>query len=161
MWTDTEGVAFARRLTLLAEVLAEPMSPTRIAGYRAALDDLTPDEVNAALNRATRACKFFPKPAELREFVESDQRMLRAEQQAAYRATVQAREQKLLETREADVTERERRQAELEAQSRPTPEEQAAAEARRVAAFEQFQAVMRETVAKMAIPEPRRIRRVK
>jgi hypothetical protein len=159
--TRQDETRVAQALRGLAEILDTPLSAARVAGYLLALDDIPADELIAAIGTATRACKFFPKPVELREFVESDQRMLRAEQQAAYRATVQAREQKLLETREADVTERERRQAELEAQSRPTPEEQAAAEARRVAAFEQFQAVMRETVAKMAIPEPRRIRRVK
>ena len=64
--TEPEALQFAGRLTLLAEVLSEPMTPTRLAGYRAALDDLAFDDIAVALNDCAKTCKFFPKPVEIR-----------------------------------------------------------------------------------------------
>ena len=66
MWTEAEAFEVAKRLTLLAEVLGEPISPVRLAGYRAALDDLPVVDLVAALNDCANTCKFFPKPVEIR-----------------------------------------------------------------------------------------------
>jgi hypothetical protein len=59
------------RLNLLAEVLAESLTPTRIAGYRAALDDLALADLVVALNECAKHCTFFPKPAEIRARAEA------------------------------------------------------------------------------------------
>lgn len=88
MWSPSEAQQVAGRLAALAEVLAEPLSPVRIAGYRAALDDLPAAEVFAAIGEAAKACKFFPRPAELREIVarEHDRRALAQARQLAHEA---------------------------------------------------------------------------
>lgn len=80
--TDANAGHFAARLTLLAEVFNEPMTPTRIAGYRAALNDLVFDDLAAALNDCAKTCTFFPKPAEIRERVKVA-RQLRMERERA------------------------------------------------------------------------------
>ena len=77
MWTDADARGFATRLAALAEVFAEPLTPVRVAGYRAALDDLAPTEVFAAIGTAAKGCRFFPKPVELREFVGEAHDLLR------------------------------------------------------------------------------------
>lgn len=43
-----------------------------LKGYLMALDDLTLCDIQTACKRAIKSSKFFPKPAELRELVESD-----------------------------------------------------------------------------------------
>lgn len=58
-------------LAALAEVLGVEMSPERLIGYVAALDDLSDEQIALACNRASRECQFFPRPAELRHFVVS------------------------------------------------------------------------------------------
>lgn len=80
--TDAEAGHFAARLALLAEVFNEPMTPTRIAGYRAATNDLVYDDLAAALNDCAKTCVFFPKPAEIRERVKVA-RQLRQERERA------------------------------------------------------------------------------
>ena len=67
MEPDTE---FVRRFVLLAEVLAEPLSEKRIAGYWAALSDLEPSDVWAAMDHALKTNPYFPRPAELRAYAE-------------------------------------------------------------------------------------------
>lgn len=80
--TDTDAEVFITRLALLAEVLAEPMTPTRLVGYRAALNDLVFDDLAAALNDCAKTCVFFPKPAEIRDRVKVA-RQLRLERERA------------------------------------------------------------------------------
>lgn len=67
--TNDDSAVFVARLTSLAELLGEPMTPTRLAGYVGACDDLDLADLAAALNDCARTCKFFPKPAEIRERV--------------------------------------------------------------------------------------------
>lgn len=103
MWTDAHATGFAQRLAVLAEILAEPVSPVRIAGYRAALDDLPPDEVYAAIGQAAKSCIYFPKPVEIRTIVDEarDRAML-----AARRLDEQAREQARLTDERKQLTTR-------------------------------------------------------
>ena len=67
--TNTDRIAFAEALHVLAETFGEPMSDLRTEGYFNALSDLSIAQVNVAVRHAMRSCKFFPKPAELREAV--------------------------------------------------------------------------------------------
>lgn len=80
--TDHDAEVFVTKLAILAEVFNEPMSPTRLVGYRAALNDLVFDDVAAALNDCAKTCVFFPKPAEIRERVKVA-RQLRQERERA------------------------------------------------------------------------------
>lgn len=66
--TTTDRAAFSKAMLLLAETLNEPWSPGRTEGYWLALEDLTIEEVGAAVRAALTTCaEFFPKPAKLRE----------------------------------------------------------------------------------------------
>lgn len=107
--TDADAVVLSARLTLLAEVLDAPMSPARLAGYRAFLDDLAITDIVAALNALGRTCVFFPKPAEVRAQVQVARhlrqereralwlRMRDTEADATLEAHQQAHDQALLE----------------------------------------------------------------
>lgn len=64
--THDDRARFAAVLTALAETFNEPLSTARLEGYWLALADLPLDAVEAAVQRALREAKFFPKPAELR-----------------------------------------------------------------------------------------------
>jgi hypothetical protein len=64
-------VEFAGRLGVLAEVFGEVLTPIRVGGYWAALQDQVPTDVWAALDHALKTSKFFPRPAELREHAEA------------------------------------------------------------------------------------------
>ena len=120
--TNTDAEVFITRLALLAEVLAEPMTPTRLVGYRAALNDLVFDDVVAALNDCAKTCVFFPKPAEIRERVKVA-RQLRQERERAL----------WLRMRDAEADARlaahhqEHDQALLESPQPPTPYDERAA----------------------------------
>lgn len=59
---------FAQRLVGLGEVFDASLSPVKQALYFEALADLPLEDVVRALNQAMKACTFFPKPAELRDF---------------------------------------------------------------------------------------------
>ena len=76
-------VEFATRLGVLAEVFGESLTPNRVAGYWAALSDLEPGDLYAAMDHALKTCRFFPRPAELRDHAESlaeDRRRRRLEE---------------------------------------------------------------------------------
>ena len=53
----------------LGEVFNEPVSDVKVALYFDALDDLTWAALQPACRLAVRQCRFFPRPAELRELV--------------------------------------------------------------------------------------------
>lgn len=55
----------------LAELLGAEVSPERLVGYVAALDDLSEAQIALACQRAARESQFFPRPAELRHYVVS------------------------------------------------------------------------------------------
>lgn len=63
---------FGQRLMALAEVFEKKLTTPQTALYFEALRDLPIDAVVLALNTAARACKFFPRPVELREFAVGD-----------------------------------------------------------------------------------------
>lgn len=67
---DGHAQEFASALGGLAETFGEPLSAGRIDGYFLALKDLPMEAVLASIARAMRSSRFFPKPAELREFIE-------------------------------------------------------------------------------------------
>ena len=68
--TDVDRLAFAVELGGLAEVFAENVSTARAEAYFIALADYTIETVREAFGRAIKRCKWFPRPAELREIVE-------------------------------------------------------------------------------------------
>jgi hypothetical protein len=63
-----DAQAFSTLLVGLAEVFDVTLTPTRTELYFRALEDLPLQDVQAAASRAMRECRFFPKPAELRDF---------------------------------------------------------------------------------------------
>ena len=65
----TDMVAFGRELLVTAEVFAETLSEARTLGYFEALSDLPVDTVLEGLRQARRRCRFFPKPAEVRDLI--------------------------------------------------------------------------------------------
>jgi hypothetical protein len=68
--TDADRQAFAVEMAIAAEVFGETLSKTRAEAYFQALVDLDIGTVQRAFRRAVRVCKFFPKPADLREQAE-------------------------------------------------------------------------------------------
>ena len=66
-WTETEKDKFYKRLAVLAEVMGEPLSPVRLAGYSEALEDAPFPAVLLGIAAAMRTCRFFPRPTEIRE----------------------------------------------------------------------------------------------
>jgi hypothetical protein len=65
--TAADRPAFAELLALLGETFHEPISEGRVAGYWIALSDMPLPALQAAVCEALRTCRFFPRPAELRE----------------------------------------------------------------------------------------------
>lgn len=74
--TEMDRAPFAEALLALGETFNEPVSQIRAEGYFAALNDLTLTQVTGAIRHALKASKFFPKPAELREFINGDREAL-------------------------------------------------------------------------------------
>lgn len=85
-WTDSEKDQFYKRLAVLAETLGEPLSPVRLAGYCEALEDVPLAAMVIGLRAAARACRFFPKPVELRELALESPEWRRLREQASERA---------------------------------------------------------------------------
>lgn len=65
-------IEFSKAMMVLGETFNEPVSAVRIEAYYAALLDLNAAAVMAAMQQCMRSCRFFPKPAEIRELVEGD-----------------------------------------------------------------------------------------
>lgn len=61
---------FAEAMHALGHTFNEPVSTIRTEAYFDALADFTIEQVNAAARLAIRSSRFFPKPIELREFIE-------------------------------------------------------------------------------------------
>ena len=59
--------AFVRSMLVLGEIYGEPVSDLRLEGYLDALNDLPGEDVLDALRASPRTCKFFPRPADIRE----------------------------------------------------------------------------------------------
>ncbi|HJY45287.1 MAG TPA: hypothetical protein VJ301_11745 [Propionibacteriaceae bacterium] len=71
--TRVDAPAFSTLLAGLAEVFAVTLTATRTELYFRALEDLPLTAVQEAAVRAMRECRFFPKPAEIREFAGADE----------------------------------------------------------------------------------------
>lgn len=65
--TDDDRKRLGLALTQLAEAFNRDLSPETLRIYVGALDDLTLDAALTAIDVASRTCRFFPVPAELRE----------------------------------------------------------------------------------------------
>lgn len=63
--TESDRERFAAVMLGLAEIFGESMSETRLRGYFAALEPWRIGTVEDMVRAAVRACRFFPKPAEL------------------------------------------------------------------------------------------------
>lgn len=70
--TDQDRIQFAEAMHVLAETFGESMTELRTEGYFDALRDFDIQQVNVAVRHALKACRFFPKPVELRELVTGD-----------------------------------------------------------------------------------------
>jgi hypothetical protein len=69
--TAVDSKRFAELLYALAETFAEQVSEIRAELYFKALSDLPIDSVERAFELAFKGCTFFPKPAELRAFIQA------------------------------------------------------------------------------------------
>lgn len=63
---------FARLIAAVAVTFGAKTSIDMVAGYWMGLDDLPIEIVEAAFKQAIRACKFFPRVAEIRELASAD-----------------------------------------------------------------------------------------
>ena len=73
---------FSQDLVLLAEIHGKTVSSAMIGLYFKALESHKPDEVSWAMSTAVKTLKFFPKPAELIEIIESQNPTLNIEDRA-------------------------------------------------------------------------------
>ena len=84
--------AIAAALAMLAEARPREITTRTIAVYFAALEDLSDEQLEHATARAVRELKFFPAPAELRDFaganvtpfVDADVQLARLEALGSY-----------------------------------------------------------------------------
>ena len=65
--TEADEKRFATLLRAMGETFGAPITSGQILGYRMALGDLPIEAIEKAVKTALGACKFMPKPAELRE----------------------------------------------------------------------------------------------
>lgn len=70
--TEADRPTFAKALFALGETFNEPVSEIRAEGYFSALMEFPLADVTSAIRHALKASKFFPKPAELLEFIHGD-----------------------------------------------------------------------------------------
>lgn len=65
--TPEDRPRFAGAIGALAEAYRQTISTATIKAYEMGLDDLSIDQIEHAVRKAMRTCKFFPAPIELRE----------------------------------------------------------------------------------------------
>lgn len=65
--TSADRPRLARILAVLGETFNEPVSDVRAEGYLIGLRDLPIEQVERGARCALQTCKFFPRPAEIRE----------------------------------------------------------------------------------------------
>lgn len=71
--TREDFPVFSAKLVELAELFDSTLSESKQVLYFEALSDADLDYVLGAIHHATKACKFFPKPAELLTFINGDE----------------------------------------------------------------------------------------
>src|SRR5438874_1621180 len=75
--TNTDREQFTKWLFLLAEGFKEPMSELRLEAYWMALEhEISIVQMGDAVREALRSSKFFPRPAELREYIQGNPKQL-------------------------------------------------------------------------------------
>lgn len=67
----TDRAAVTRMVEGMAEVYGESLTDARIVGYVELLADIPLTDLKAGMQRAMRACTWFPKPAEIRRAVDA------------------------------------------------------------------------------------------
>lgn len=72
MSTETKYERFLKYMHRIAELFDRELSESVISLYWEALKDNSDQDIMKAFNLAVKSCKFFPKPAELIEFIEGD-----------------------------------------------------------------------------------------
>lgn len=65
--TDADRKPLAKILGVLGSTFNEPLDDLKIEGYFLALKDLAFEDVRTAAFDALKTCKFFPRPADIRE----------------------------------------------------------------------------------------------
>jgi len=65
--TNRDRGRFGELMALLGEVFNEPVSAARVAGYWVALDDFHLPALEGGVLTVLRECRFFPRPAEIRQ----------------------------------------------------------------------------------------------
>ncbi len=70
--TNEERPRLARVLAILSETFNEPVSDVRAEGYLMGLNDIPIEDIERGARLALKQCKFFPRPAELRELAIGD-----------------------------------------------------------------------------------------
>jgi len=65
--TDDDREAFGQLMALLSATFREPMNSFRTVAYWHALADLPIETVRCGVEQALKTCRFFPRPAELRD----------------------------------------------------------------------------------------------
>lgn len=68
----TDRETLIRMLAALQDIFGGEMTDTRLEGYIAALSDIPTDDLRLGMQRAVRACTWFPKPAEIRRAVDAE-----------------------------------------------------------------------------------------
>jgi hypothetical protein len=58
-------------MAMMGEIFGEAISSARIQGYFIALQEFPIEAVQRAMRHAIKGAKFFPKPAEIREYIEA------------------------------------------------------------------------------------------
>ncbi len=66
--TRSDMPRLARVLAVLGDTFNETVSDIRAEGYFMGLNDLTIEQVEAGARQALKQSKFFPRPAEIRQF---------------------------------------------------------------------------------------------
>ena len=66
--TKLDMPKLARVLAMLSDTFNESFSDMRAEGYFIGLSDLTIEQVEAGARQALKLSKFFPRPAEIREY---------------------------------------------------------------------------------------------
>lgn len=70
--TEMDREPFAKGMLALCETFNEPISDAKIEAYFETLSEYDIRQVSAAVKGALRTCKFFPRPADLRELIDGD-----------------------------------------------------------------------------------------
>lgn len=70
--TELDRPAFAEAMLTLCETFNEPLSDVKIEAYFGALREFDIEPVLAACRLALASCKYFPRPVELREFIQGN-----------------------------------------------------------------------------------------